>query len=188
MNKSDMLELIGKKVCDCTKCPELVNSRTQTVLGEGNPDADLVFVGEGPGKHEDATGRPFVGDAGRLLDNILKACELERESVYICNAIKCRPEYNRTPWPQEVANCLPFLKLQMKVISPKVIVCLGNSATQAVLGRNDGVNKLRGSWYEYGRAKVRVTFHPAYLLRNPGKKSDVWDDMQEVLKVLNAGN
>jgi DNA polymerase len=186
MNKSDMLELIGEKVCNCTKCPELTASRTQTVLGEGNPDADLVFVGEGPGKREDATGRPFVGDAGKLLDNILKACGLERESVYICNAIKCRPEYNRTPWPQEVQNCRSFLNLQMRVISPKVIVCLGNSAAQSVLETKDGVNKLRGSWYSHGTAKVRVTFHPAYLLRSPDKKADVWEDMQEVLRVLNG--
>ena len=187
MNKSDMLQTLEEKVCDCTKCPELATNRTNTVFGEGNPDADLVFVGEGPGKREDATGRPFVGDAGKLLDNILAACELNRDEVYICNAIKCRPEYNRTPWPQEVQNCRPFLNLQLRVIKPKVIVCLGNAAAQVVLEK-EGVNKLRGTWYSLGTAKVRVTFHPAYLLRNPEKKSEVWEDMQEVLRVLNAGN
>jgi DNA polymerase len=166
-------------------------SRSKVVFGEGNPNADIVFCGEAPGKTEDKEGRPFCGEAGRLLDNIIKACGWKRDEVYILNTVKCHPDNNRVPSQEEVANCRPYLDLQLKVIKPKIIVCLGATAAQNLLKCAEPVSKLRNSWYHYVnepvKAKVRVTFHPAYLLRNPADKSKVWDDMQEVLKELHNG-
>lgn len=192
MQKIQMLQMLNEKVCNCTKCPDLVASRSRTVFGEGNHDTRVVFCGEGPGKTEDQEGRPFVGKAGQLLDGIIKSCGWKREDVYLLNAVKCRPEYNRTPWPQEAANCRPFLNLQLKIIRPDIIVCLGATAAQNLLGVTDGVNKLRNSWYNYTngpvKAKVRVTFHPAYLLRNPDDKPKVWDDMKAVLAELTSSS
>lgn len=185
MQKQEMLRLIQEKVTVCTKCPDLVNSRRQTVFGEGNPNADIVFCGEAPGKTEDETGRPFVGRAGELLDILIQNCGWQRQDVFILNICKCRPEYNRTPTKEEADNCRPFLDLQLKVINPKIIVCLGATAAQNLLKTTDSVNKLRGLWYNYVNshvnAKVRVTFHPAYLLRNPADKEKAWDDFREIL-------
>jgi uracil-DNA glycosylase len=184
MQKSEMLTLLDQKVCACTKCPDLVASRKQTVFGEGNPDATVVFMGEAPGRTEDEEGRPFCGQAGKLLDNIIKSCGWERQDVYILNTVKCHPEHNRVPSPEEATNCRGFLDLQLKVINPKIIVCLGATAAQSLLNINQPVSKLRNSWYHYLKAKVRVTFHPAYLLRNPKEKTKTWEDMQAVLDEL----
>jgi uracil-DNA glycosylase len=191
MLKTEKLELLQQKVCSCTKCPDLVASRTQTVFGEGNPNTRLVFLGEGPGKNEDQQGRPFVGKAGQLLDNIIQACGWKREDVFILNVVKCRPEHNRVPTPAEAANCRPFLDLQLKIIRPEIIVCLGATAAQNLLSTNISVTRLRGSWYDYingdMKARVRVTLHPAYLLRNPKAKPDCWQDMQAVIEELKRG-
>lgn len=191
MQKSEALELLSNKVCGCEKCPEMLLSRRRVVFGEGNPNATVVFCGEAPGKTEDKEGRPFCGEAGRLLDNIIKSCGWRRDEVYILNTVKCHPDNNRVPSPEEVANCRSYLDLQLKVINPKIIVCLGATAAQNLLKCAEPVSKLRNSWYHYVngtvKAKVRVTFHPAYLLRNPADKSKVWTDMQEVLKELRNG-
>lgn len=180
MNKAKRLQLLNEKVCNCTKCPDLVSSRTRTVFGEGNPNSRIVFCGEAPGRTEDELGRPFVGRAGELLNILLNNCGLNREDVYILNIVKCRPEYNRVPTPQESKNCRPFLDLQLKTISPKIIVCLGATAAQNLLGVKTAVNNLRGNWFDYNNSKVRVTFHPAYLLRNPSEKAKAWDDFQVI--------
>lgn len=185
-----MLALLNEKVCKCEKCPELVSSRRQTVFGEGSPNTRIVFMGEAPGRTEDREGRPFCGDSGRLLDNIIKACGWGREDVFILNTVKCHPEHNRAPSKEEAANCRPFLDLQLKVIRPEVIVCLGGVAAQNLLQTDLSVNNLRNSWYSYTNgdftAKVRVTFHPAYLIRNPKDKDKAWEDMQAVIEELRA--
>lgn len=187
MEKSEMLTLLKERVCQCEKCPDLVASRRQTVFGEGNPNSPIVFCGEAPGKNEDEQGRPFVGRAGELLNIIIEKCGWKREDVYV----KCHPDHNRVPTDEESANCRPFLDLQLKVINPKVIVCLGATAAQNLLKTKEAVSKLRNAWYNYNtgtvNAKVRVTFHPAYLLRNPAEKTKVWDDMQAVLAELKNG-
>lgn len=184
MNKKDMLELLQEKVCRCEKCPDLVASRRQTVFGEGNPDAKLVLVGEAPGKTEDETGRPFVGKSGELLNIMLGNIGLKREDVFILNTVKCRPEHNRAPLPEEAANCRPFLDLQLKVINPKIIVCLGAVAAKNLLNTQNSLNKMRGTWYNHANYKVRVTFHPAYLLRSPSEKSKAWEDFEAIKRGL----
>jgi DNA polymerase len=186
MKKSEALQMIQEKVCNCTKCPDLVASRRQTVFGSGNPGARLVFLGEAPGRTEDEEGIPFVGAAGKLLNIMLENYEMKREDVYILNVVKCHPEHNRVPSPEEAANCRPFLDLQLKVIKPKVIVCLGATAARNLLNTKDSVNNLRGSWYNYNEARVRVTFHPAYLLRNRAEKGKAWEDMKAVMEELKA--
>lgn len=181
MNNQEKLSLIAEKIECCNKCAELAQDRLKTVPGEGNPIAQIVLLGEAPGKHESEQGRPFVGRAGQLLTNILEACGLKREDVYILNICKCRPPNNRTPSPEEAANCRPFLDLQLKVLNPKYIVCLGACAAQNLLNTTVPVGKLRGQWHEYNKVKVMVTWHPAYVLRNPAVKQDVWNDMQLIV-------
>jgi len=168
----------------CTRCKLHALGRRQVVFGVGNPDADLMFVGEAPGADEDAQGEPFVGRAGQLLTKIIEAIGLTRADVYIANVIKCRPPQNRNPEPDEVEICEPFLFRQVDAIQPKVIVGLGSFAARALLRTLDPISRLRGRVYEYRGAKLVPTFHPAYLLRNPASKRDVWEDMKRVRALL----
>jgi uracil-DNA glycosylase family 4 len=172
------LAILRQQVADCTLCTELAVTRTQTVFGVGRPDARLCFFGEAPGAEEDASGEPFVGRAGQLLTKIIEACTLSREDVYILNVLKCRPPENRTPLPDEVANCRTFFERQLATISPEFICCLGTTAAQALLQTTEPIGKLRRRWFSYGAAQVICTYHPSYLLRNPAAKRDVWDDMK----------
>lgn len=178
------LSEIREELGDCERC-KLCGTRNSIVFGEGNPDARLVFVGEGPGRDEDMQGRPFVGKAGQLLTKIIKAMNLKREDVYICNVVKCRPPQNRNPEPDEVESCEPFLVKQIRSINPEVIVALGSVATGLLLKlRNFKMGQLRGNFHEYEGAKLMVTYHPAALLRNPAFKKPVWEDMKLVMKEL----
>jgi uracil-DNA glycosylase family 4 len=180
---NDTLERIRADIGDCTRC-RLCEARNKIVFGVGNPRADLVFVGEGPGRDEDAQGEPFVGRAGKLLTDMIKAMSLERSDVYIANVVKCRPPENRTPERDEIATCSPFLLRQLEVIRPKVIVCLGNVAAQSLLGTNKSISHFRGQWFDFRGSRLIATYHPAYLLRNPAAKSDVWTDLKKVMAVL----
>jgi len=178
------LESIREEMGDCTRC-KLHTDRKNIVFGEGNPKAGVVFVGEGPGFEEDQQGRPFVGEAGQLLtDIIVKGMKLRREDVYICNIVKCRPPGNRNPEPDEVGSCIGFVKRQIWTINPKVIVTLGNVPTQNLLGTKQGISKIRGTWQTYEGIPLMPTFHPAYLLRSPGEKKKVWEDIQLVMAKL----
>jgi uracil-DNA glycosylase family 4 len=177
------LEAIREDIGDCTRC-KLSEHRTNIVFGEGNPHARLVFIGEGPGADEDATGRPFVGRAGQLLDKIIVAIGLRREDVYIANVVKCRPPRNRTPEKDETATCEPFLFRQLRFINPRVIVTLGLPALQSLLKVRDSITRARGQWREWNGVKVMPTFHPAYLLRDPSKKREVWEDIRKVRDYL----
>ncbi|HEY6010242.1 MAG TPA: uracil-DNA glycosylase [Nitrospirota bacterium] len=178
------LDEIRREIGDCTRC-KLFKGRNTIVFGEGNPSAALVFVGEGPGFDEDQQGRPFVGAAGQLLtDIIVKGMKLKREDVYICNIVKCRPPGNRNPEPDEVEACIGFVKKQIAAIKPKVIVTLGNVPTQCLLGTKQGITKMRGVWQEYDGILVMPTFHPSYLLRSPGEKKRVWEDIKLVMGKL----
>ena len=179
------LEAIMMDIGDCTRC-RLHEHRKTIVFGEGDPQAQLVFVGEGPGAEEDATGRPFVGRAGQLLDKIIIAIGLKREDVYIANIVKCRPPGNRTPELDEVATCKPFLLRQLAFIRPKVIVALGSPSFQCLLRTREPITKARGQWREWNGIKVMPTFHPAFLLRSPDKKREVWEDMKKVRDYLNS--
>jgi DNA polymerase len=152
------------------------------VFGEGSSKAQLVFVGEGPGREEDLAGRPFVGEAGQLLTNIIKAMGLSREGVYICNVVKCRPPHNRDPEEDEIEICMPFLKKQLTLIGPQVICTLGRIATQSLLDRKIKITEERGKWYTFMDTPLMPTYHPAYLLRNPSAKREVWEDVQRVMK------
>jgi DNA polymerase len=172
------------QVRGCTKCAELARRRTQTVFGVGNPAAELVFIGEAPGADEDAQGEPFVGMAGQLLTRIIEACKMKREDVYICNVLKCRPPGNRTPLPDEVANCMGYLEEQLATIRPRFICCLGAVAGQVLLQTTQGIGKLRGRFHDYRGIRVLCTYHPAYLLRNPAAKKDVWEDMKMLMAAL----
>jgi len=164
----------------------LADTRTQTVFARGDGSAEVVFLGEGPGADEDAQGLPFVGAAGQLLDRMIAAMGLERDSVYVCNVIKCRPPKNRKPSDEEMAACRPYLSAQLELLRPKVIVALGGTAVEGLLGLKMGITRLRGTWRLYnGRIPVMPTFHPAYLLRQPDAKRLVWDDLQAVLARLN---
>jgi uracil-DNA glycosylase len=169
---------------DCSRCKLHTLGRKQVVFGVGNPNADLMFVGEAPGGDEDEQGVPFVGRAGQLLTKIIEAIDLKREDVYIANVIKCRPPNNRNPEPDEVATCEPYLFRQIDVIKPKVIVTLGKFATQSLLRSEEPISKLRGRQFDYRGAKLIPTFHPAYLLRNPSSKREVWEDMKLVRTLL----
>ena len=169
---------------DCSRCKLHTLGRRQVVFGVGNPEADLMFVGEAPGADEDVQGIPFVGRAGQLLTKIIEAIGLTRDDVYIANVIKCRPPQNRNPEPDEVETCEPFLFQQIDVIKPKVIVALGTFAARALLRTLDPISRLRGRVYEYRGAKLIPTFHPAYLLRNPSSKREVWEDMKLVRELL----
>lgn len=179
------LDAIRDDLGDCTRC-KLHEHRRNIVFGEGNPQASLVFVGEGPGAEEDATGRPFVGRAGQLLDKIIAAIGLKREDVYIANIVKCRPPLNRTPERDEVETCEPFLFRQLGFIRPRVIVALGSPAFQTLLRTRDSITRARGEWRELDGIKVMPTFHPAFLLRSPDKKREVWEDMKKVRDFLNS--
>jgi uracil-DNA glycosylase len=170
----------------CTRCKLHGLGRTQVVFGVGNPDADLMFVGEGPGADEDEQGEPFVGRAGQLLTRIIEAIGLKREDVYIANVVKCRPPGNRNPEPDEVESCQPFLFRQIAAIRPKVIVALGKFAAQSLLQTTDPITRLRGREFKYRGATLIPTFHPAYLLRNPSSKREVWEDMKKVRAILAA--
>ncbi len=173
----ERLAALKQCVAGCTRCPELAQTRTQTVFGVGNPQAKLLFIGEAPGADEDAQGEPFVGRAGQLLNDIIKACRLTREEIYICNVLRCRPPGNRLPAPEEAANCREYLDGQIAIVNPEYIVCWGSCAEQNLLGSDSPIGKLRGRFFEYGRAKVLCTYHPSYLLRNPPAKKEVWNDM-----------
>jgi len=168
---------------DCTRC-KLHRGRTKLVFGDGNPNAQLVFVGEGPGRDEDAQGLPFVGRAGKLLNQMIEAMGLQRQDVYICNVVKCRPPENRAPEKDEVETCSPFLVRQLDAIAPKVIVCLGSVAAQTLLETNRGISHFRGEWLEFRGRKLMATYHPAYLLRNPSAKGEVWKDLPKVMAIL----
>jgi uracil-DNA glycosylase len=176
------------KICedigpDCTRC-KLHTGRNKIVFGDGNPKAELVFIGEGPGADEDMQGLPFVGRAGKLLTQMIEAMGLQRKDVYICNVVKCRPPQNRAPEPDEVETCSPYLIRQIDVIDPKVLVCLGAIAAKTLLNTNRGITQFRGQWLEWRGRKLMATYHPAYLLRNPPAKSEVWKDLQKVMAEL----
>jgi len=182
--RQDKLNLLMARVAACTRCAELASTRTQTVFGVGNPDARLMFIGEAPGADEDRLGEPFVGAAGQLLNRILEASKLVRSEVYICNILRCRPPSNRTPAPEEAANCREYLDGQIELVDPDYIVCLGSVAAKNLLGTMDAIGKLRNRVLQYGRAKVVCTYHPAYLLRNPAAKKDVWADMKFLMREM----
>jgi uracil-DNA glycosylase len=173
------LDDIRADIGDCRRC-KLAPFRTKIVFGSGNPKAELVFVGEAPGSDEDRQGLPFVGRAGQLLTKIIESIDLKREDVYICNVLKCRPPENRNPEPDEVAACNPFLKKQLTAIDPKIVCCLGTFAAQTVLGTAAPISKLRGKFVDMDGIRVIATFHPAYLLRSPDKKREVWEDMKQI--------
>lgn len=184
-----LTELNENEVRACEKC-DLCSSRTQTVFGEGNPDADIMFIGEGPGQNEDEQGRPFVGRAGDLLTKMIIAMGLSRDDVYIANIVKCRPPNNRAPTPAETSACWDFLNRQIQIIRPKAIVTLGGPATKTLLDNKEGITRLRGTWHEYAGVNppipVMPTFHPAYVLRNytPETRGKVWSDLQAVLDMV----
>ena len=182
----DLLAEVRTDIGDCTRCKLHGLGRRQIVFGVGNPSADLMFVGEAPGADEDVQGIPFVGRAGQLLTKIIEAINLRREDVYIANVIKCRPPENRNPDPDEVETCEPFLFRQIDAIRPKVVVALGTFAAKALLKTQDPISRLRGRVYEYRGAKLIPTFHPAFLLRSPDRKRDVWEDMKKVRAILQA--
>lgn len=172
------LNILNEAVKGCTRCTELATTRTQTVFGVGNPEAKILFIGEAPGADEDAQGEPFVGRAGQLLNQIIAACKLKREDIYICNILKCRPPGNRTPLPDECGHCREYLDGQLATIAPEYIVCWGTVAAQNLLKTDVTIGKLRKRFFQHGDAKVLCTYHPSYLLRNPAAKKDVWDDMK----------
>ena len=183
-NAAEALVAIREDIGDCTRCKLHTLGRTQVVFGVGNPDADLMFVGEAPGADEDLQGEPFVGRAGQLLTKIIEAIDLRREDVYIANVIKCRPPQNRNPEPDEVEQCEPFLFRQIDAIKPKVIVALGKFGAQCLLKSDTPITRLRGREFKYRDAVLIPTYHPAYLLRNPSAKRDVWEDMKKVRVIL----
>jgi uracil-DNA glycosylase len=181
---AEALKAIRDDIGDCTRCKLHTLGRKQIVFGVGNPSADLMFVGEAPGADEDLQGEPFVGRAGQLLTKIIEAIGMKREDVYIANVIKCRPPGNRNPEPDEVEQCEQFMFRQVDTIKPKVIVALGKFAAQALLRTNDPITRLRGREYKYRGAVLMPTYHPAYLLRTPSAKREVWEDMKRVREIL----
>jgi len=180
--KTTSLDELEKLICDCTKC-RLHSGRNKFVFGTGNPNADVLVIGEGPGAEEDKQGLPFVGRAGKLLTDMLKAIKFEREEVYIGNVVKCRPPENRTPLPDEMETCIPYLKKQVELIKPKLILCLGLTAAKGLLRKRESLGELRKSIFDYEGAKVIVTYHPAALLRNPHWKKDCWEDLKKFRKL-----
>ena len=191
-DKVALLAALQVRVAPCTKCPHLARSRTQTVFGVGNPDAELMFIGEAPGADEDAQGEPFVGRAGQLLTKIIAAMGFNRGDVYIANVLKCRPDMprgisgNRPPTPGEMQTCLPYLAEQITIIQPKVLVALGATAVEGLLGTRGPMHSMRGRWHEHHETPLMITYHPSYLLRNqaPTEKRKVWEDMLQVLERL----
>jgi len=178
------LRIIREDIGDCTRCVLHKQGRKQIVFGVGNPNADLMFIGEAPGADEDQQGEPFVGRAGQLLNNMIKAMGLQREDVYIANIIKCRPPGNRTPERDECETCSPFLMRQIEVVKPKAIVALGAVAAKTLLAINAPMSEFRGRWYDFRGTKLAVTYHPAFLLRDPRQKKETWKDLQMVMKEL----
>jgi uracil-DNA glycosylase len=191
-DKIDMLNALAARVAGCTKCLHLARARTQTVFGVGNPNAELMFIGEAPGVEEDAQGEPFVGRAGQLLTRIIQTMALAREEVYIANILKCRPDMpagsfgNRAPTAGEMQTCRPYLVEQIEIIQPSVLVALGAVAVEGLLGTRGSMRELRGKWQRYNATPLMITYHPAYLLRNqaPSEKRKVWEDMLQVLERL----
>jgi DNA polymerase len=179
LGRAQLLEEIRGELGDCKRC-KLHQHRRHIVFGTGNPEARLVFVGEGPGEDEDIQGKPFVGRAGQLLTKIINSINLTREEVYIANIIKCRPPKNRDPEADEIRNCEPFLIKQLDAIQPKIICALGAFAAQTLLETNEKISSLRGRFVSYRNTKLIATFHPAFLLRNPYRKRDVWEDMKMI--------
>jgi DNA polymerase len=191
MQKLEMLQLLKEKVEKCTKCPELAETRTQIIFGDGNPNAKVLLIGEAGGSDEDKQGIPFVGKAGKLLNKIIEAAGWNRkEDVYLLNILKCHPPNNRKPKEKECNNCKPFLELQIKIVNPKIIICLGTTAAQNLLQTNTPISKLRGNWFEYTnahvKAKVMPTFHPSFLFRQPSAKKDVWEDFKKVIAEIKS--
>jgi uracil-DNA glycosylase len=183
--KSEVRSLtqIREELGDCRRC-RLCEGRNKIVFGVGNPKAELMFIGEGPGADEDRKGEPFVGRAGQLLDKMIVAMGFSRADVYIANIVKCRPPENRAPEPDEMATCIPFLRAQVAAVGPRVIVVLGKTATQGLLNDKTPITRLRGRWLSYEGVPVMPTFHPAYLLRSPGEKAKAWEDLKAVVKQL----
>jgi uracil-DNA glycosylase family 4 len=179
-----LLRAIREDLGDCTRCPLHRQGRKQIVFGVGNPHAELMFIGEAPGADEDQQGEPFVGRAGQLLNNMIKAMGIQRKDVYIANIIKCRPPGNRTPEREECETCSPFLMRQIAAIKPKVIVALGAVAAKTLLAINAPMSELRGRWFDFRGTKLAVTYHPAFLLRDPRQKKETWKDLQMVMKDL----
>jgi DNA polymerase len=183
----ERLAVVQSEVKACTRCG-LHAQRRQTVFSRGTGSSGLMFIGEGPGEEEDIQGLPFVGPAGQLLDRMIAAMKIDRDAVYVCNIVKCRPPKNRKPELDEMQRCMPFLDEQINVLEPKVIVALGATAVQGLLGTSEGITRLRGQWKLYrGRIPVMPTFHPAFLLRQPGSKREVWQDLQDVMRRLEEG-
>ena len=179
----EALKRIREEIGDCTRC-KLCHGRTNIVFGVGNPQAGLLFIGEGPGRDEDLQGEPFVGRAGQLLTKMIDAMGMKREEVYIANIVKCHPPENRLPEPDEIATCIPFLLKQIEAIQPKVIVTLGSLATQTLLQTKRGITQIRGEFQSYRGILLMPTFHPAYLLRNPAAKKPCWEDLKKVIAKL----
>lgn len=177
MNTGTLEECV-QRVAQCTRCHELAPFRTQTVFGVGDPQADIMFVGEAPGADEDKQGEPFVGRAGQLLNSIIAACNMQRKQIYICNILKCHPPGNRNPTDEEAANCRDYLDRQIELVNPKYIVCWGAISARNLLSSTETIGRLRGRFYDYNGVKVLCTYHPSYLLRNPAAKKDVWHDMK----------
>lgn len=183
--KASSLDQLEKLISDCTKC-RLHQGRNKFVFGTGNPNADVLVIGEGPGAEEDKQGLPFVGRAGQLLTDMLKAIKFSREEVYIGNVVKCRPPENRTPMQDEMDTCMPYLKKQCELIKPKLILCLGLTAAKGLLKKRESLGELRKSIFEYEGAKVIVTYHPAALLRNPHWKKDCWEDLKKFRRMYDT--
>jgi len=184
-DREKALAAVAKRVAACRRCVELARTRTQTVFGVGNPKARLAFLGEAPGADEDAQGEPFVGKAGQLLTAMIQGgMRLRREDVYILNILRCRPPQNRAPLPEEAANCREYLDAQLAIIRPEFICCLGATAAQNLLDTTVSISKLRGQFFDYRGIKVICTYHPAYVLRNPNSKRDVWEDLQMLMKAM----
>ena len=181
--RTETLEDIRTDLGECRRC-KLESGRKHIVFGEGDPAARLVFVGEGPGYEEDRQGRPFVGAAGRLLTKIIAAIGLDRDQVYICNIIKCRPPGNRNPEPDEIESCAPFVRRQLRAIAPEFVCTLGTFATQTLLQTNQPISRLRGRFHEWMGMRVIPTYHPAYLLRNPERKRDAWEDLKLLMQAM----
>ena len=181
--KDVRLSLVKNAVSHCQKCP-LGKMRRNIVFGSGNMNARLMFIGEAPGHDEDMQAMPFVGEAGILLTKIIEAMGIKREDVYICNILKCRPPQNRNPLPEEISMCIDYLYAQIDIIKPKIICALGKFASQTLLGIEAPISKIRGSWHEYRGIRFMPTYHPAYLLRNPGDKKLVWEDMKKIMNEL----
>lgn len=178
------LEQLSQCVADCRRCTELAETRTQTVFGTGDPNATLMFIGEAPGADEDRTGEPFVGRAGKLMSKIIEACHWNREDLYICNILKCRPPGNRNPSPEESENCREYLDAQIRLVDPDFIVCWGSVAAKNLLDSKEPIGRLRKQFFSHGNASVLCTYHPSYLLRNPPAKKFVWEDLQLLMQKM----